>query len=449
MAHPLLALLSLLPLAPGFPAGVGDGPCNEGAPPNVLVLVLDDIGTEFLGAYGIGPDLAVTPNIDRLAIEGTLFTDCWAMPLCSPTRAALQTGRFGFRTGVGGLVTNGGHALPLSEITLPEMLDAGTGGLYEHAVIGKWHLGNPSVGGDLAPNLAGYGHFVGTVHNFVLPDTFFSWAKITNGVKEPCAGYATTVVVDETLAWIGNTTGPWFATVNFHAPHWPWHVPPANLYSTSLTHAPPVSVNPRPYAKAMLEAVDAEIGRLRQSLGPVFDDALVIVVGDNGTDNLVVTAPYSAAKAKGSVFEGGIRVPLIVRGPGVATGVSAGLVSVVDIFPTVADAAGVDLDTCMGGATLDGISLWPYLQNPSEPSLRKYLFTELTWPNGVNPPQSSERTVREKRYKYIKSSTIGEHLYDLQLDPLENQNLLDGPLNPEQKRALRRLRNALTDVLAS
>ena len=449
MTHPALAFLFVAPLLSGSPSTGGNSTAPGSSPPNVLLLVLDDIGTEFLTSYGIGPDLAHTPHINRLASEGTVFTDCWAMPLCSPTRAALQTGRFGFRTGVGGLVTNGGHALPLDEVILPEMLDAGTGGLYQHALIGKWHLGNPSVGGDLAPNLAGYGHFVGTVHNFVLPDTFYSWAKITNGVKATFEGYATTDVVDETLAWIETTTGPWFAAVNFHAPHWPWHVPPEHLYTTSLAHAPPVSVYPRPYAKAMLEAVDAEIGRLRASLGPAFDDTVVILVGDNGTDNLVVTAPYTAQKAKGTIFEGGVRVPLMVRGPGVATGFSAGLVSVVDVFPTVAEAAGVDLAATMGTVTLDGQSLWPYLQNPALPSQRQYLFTELTWPNGANPPLSFERTVREARYKYIKSSTMGERLYDLQLDPLETQNLLEGPLNPAQKRALRRLRKALMDVLAS
>lgn len=428
-------------------------PARSSAPeevfqPNILVLVVDDVGVDFLAPWGFGTDLPYTPNIDALSAGGVRFTDAWAMPLCTPTRAALQTGRHGFRTGVGTLVS-ASFALELAETTLPEMLDIGTGYAYAHGCFGKWHLGNPSVGGPLAPNLAGYSHFEGTVHNFVLPDTFYDWAKVENGVTKPCSGYATSAVVNDTLGWIGAQSSPWFAMVNFHAPHWPWHTPPAHLYSTSLAHAPPPNIDPRPYAKAMMEAVDAEIGRLFAALGSSFEDTLVVLLADNGTDGLVVKPPFLPWKAKATIFEPGIRVPLIVSGPGVTPGVCAALVHVVDVFPTVAEAARVNLGLSLPDLKIDGISLWPYLENPAAPSQRKLLYTEQFWPNGHNPPSNFDRTIRDERFKYVWSTVYGHVLFDLKFDPFETVNLFDQPpLDPVAKRAFRKLKKGLLDLLS-
>src|SRR5688572_9627208 len=121
---------------------------------NCLVIVLDDIGIEALTAYGEGQISAPTPHIDWLAAGGVLFRYAYGNPFCSPTRATLQTGRFGFRTGIGNLVTNTSWALQTSEVTLPEVLrKAGLG--FDDAAFGKWHLGNNSVGGRYSPNRAG------------------------------------------------------------------------------------------------------------------------------------------------------------------------------------------------------------------------------------------------------------------------------------------------------
>ncbi|MHC5212536.1 MAG: sulfatase-like hydrolase/transferase, partial [Planctomycetota bacterium] len=151
----LLMVSLLLPMQSITSQGVSRG--------NVLIVVADDLGVDMVGAYGEGSDPPPTPVIDSLASQGVLFRNAWSNPVCSPTRAALLTGRPAFRNGIGYIVDASPNnlALPYAEVTLPEMLALGTGGNYRSGAFGKWHLGNDSVGGALAPNLAGFDHFAG------------------------------------------------------------------------------------------------------------------------------------------------------------------------------------------------------------------------------------------------------------------------------------------------
>lgn len=377
-----LLLVSLLPSA----RATGDPPGPPpGSPPSILVVVADDLGVDELAAYGLGGDPAPTPNVDALVARGVLFENAWATPLCSPTRAALQTGRHGFRTGVGYLVSQryGGPALPRAELTLPEVLDLGTGGAYAHAAFGKWHLGSDLVGGLRAPNEAGYHHFAGSMENL---SSYSDWERVVDGVAATSTEYATTRTVDDALAWIASAPAPWLCYVAFHAPHVPFHAPPAHLHSVDLTGVhPDPRQEPRPYYRAMVEALDTELGRL---LAAVPADTTVIFLGDNGTPQQVALPAFQPAK--GTLQQGGVHVPLVVAGAGVgAPGTRCGaLVGAVDVLATVAALAGVDLGApAFSGLVLDSVDLGPYLADPSLPSRREVLFSELFFPNGETVPQ--------------------------------------------------------------
>jgi arylsulfatase A-like enzyme len=216
-------------------------------PGNVLLILADDVGVDGIGAYGVGGDLPHTPRLDQLAAGGVLFRNAWANPVCSPTRATIQTGRYSIRTGIGWIAEPAPTliGLPLSEVTLPEMLDLGTGGAWAHAAFGKWHLGDgPDVGGVFAPNLAGYYHFEGTLGNVT---DYYDWTKVENGVVTQETGtYALSDQVDSALDWIATAPEPWFCYVAFNSAHSPWHAPPPDLHSVDLSGAGDPEVDPRP-----------------------------------------------------------------------------------------------------------------------------------------------------------------------------------------------------------
>jgi len=354
---------------------------SAGTPPNVLVLVADDLGVDALSAYGEGTSLPSTPNIDALAQGGLLFRNAWSNPVCSSTRAGLLTGRYSFRQGIGWLVYEAapGPPLPLSELTLPEALDLTTGGQYAHAAFGKWHLGDSTVGGDLAPNLAGFSHFAGTLANLFAPEDYFNFTKITDGVSTAVTSYATSETVDDVLAWVGQTPDPWFAYVGFHAPHTPYHSPPASLHSVDLTQP-----TKRKQFEAMVEALDTEIGRLLNGLAPaVRANTTVIFVGDNGSHGQITLPPFDPKHAKGTLYEGGVNVPLIVQGQ-LVTELGqevTGLVSTTDLFATVLQIAGGGTPLPKG-AGRDSIGLRPYFTNAQLPPLRNYAYAEAFLPNG-------------------------------------------------------------------
>ena len=382
-----------------------------GTQDNLLILLADDLGVDMLGAYGVGGDLPPTPNLDELAGAGVLFRNAWTNPVCSPTRAALLTGRFGFRTGVGAILRIDAPSLPLDEVTLPEMLRDGTQGRYATGAFGKWHLSNdyvdpatgvavdPASGGLLNPNLAGFDHFAGSMFNLTCaqaecnsphwngpqPYHYFRLPEVINGVQNVVSAYSTTRIVDNTLEWIDQQDGPWLAYVAFHSPHSPFQAPPAQLNSSGLIPGsrPDPGEDARPYYKAMVEALDTEIGRLLRSLDPaVRARTTVVFLGDNGTPQQVTAPPFIASHAKATLYEGGVRVPLIVSGPAVSVaGESDALVNSTDLFATCAELAGVDPASVLpSGKRLDSISLASHLADLDQPFQRKTLFAEMFGP---------------------------------------------------------------------
>ncbi|MEM7199238.1 MAG: sulfatase-like hydrolase/transferase [Planctomycetota bacterium] len=414
---------------------------------NVLVLVADDLGADSIRAFGVGSAPPPTPNIDGLANRGVRFRHFWTNAVCSPTRACIQTGRYSFRTFVGQAIPFGpSGVLPLEEYTIPEVLDAAGSG-YAHAAIGKWHLGDATVGGDLAPNLAGWSHFAGIVSGGV--HDYFDWQRTVDGVTNTSTEYATSKIVDDAVAWIAQQSGPWVCFVSFNAPHSPFHAPPAALHSQDLTGKDP-RTEPIPFYKAMVEAMDMEIGRLLGSLGAELATTNVLFLSDNGTDSAVIEPPFDPSKGKSTPYELGISVPLIVCGPDVV-GPSRQVdhpIAAVDLFGTILELTGTDATSIVPPwLPLDSQPVVPYLQQPGRPSIRQFTFAEqFSSKDFTAVGTTGFATIRDFRYKLIRfygGGSVQDELYDLWFDPRELFNLARLVLTQEQTRA----KQALSDEL--
>lgn len=393
--------------------------CPDGTPPNIVLIVADDFGVDMVSAYAEAAAPPCTPNLDALAAQGMLFRNAWAYPACSPTRAAIQTGRYGFRTGIGNVIMNMTPGLPLSEFTLPEMLVG-----YDSRYVGKWHLSGNL--GNMHPNNSGFADFVGTPRGGV-PD-YNSWTKVTNGATSPVTNYATTETTDDAITSLLNATPPFFLQVSYNAPHSPWHAPPVSLCPTqacpnSWCGNLPAMPTPAEFVKAMSEAMDTEIGRLLQQIDAI-PNTYVIFIGDNGTARQASEPPFLPGHAKGSVYEGGVNVPLIVRGPGVATTECAGLVSCVDLFATFAELAGLT------ATAVDSVSMVPYFANPTT-TIRSTVYSETFTPLfGTMPFTEHDRCVRDSQFKLIRRIGQADEFYDLVADPFETDDLLAPPGPP-------------------
>ncbi|MEQ1503715.1 MAG: sulfatase-like hydrolase/transferase [Myxococcota bacterium] len=430
---------------PDPPCGAVAGTSITAAPGgggNVLVVLLDDVGTEQLGVYG-GSLVAPTPTIDCLCARGTRFTRAWATPVCSPSRAALLTGRLGDRTGVLSNVQGVG-VLPLAEQTLGEVARAAG---YATGFVGKWHVdGWGTAGGQLAPQLQGFDRYHGALDNLSSPYApepphddvdggYDHYWSVSDGVAEWVTRYATTTEIDDALGFVdahADEDAPWLLVVALHAPHGPLTAPPAHLVTGPVPdrYAPPDWMY-----RATLEAADAEIGRLLRGIDPrVLADTTVVLGADNGTSAEGVAPPYDPGRVKATLYEGGIHVPLVVTGPYARPGVSDALIHWVDLVPTVAEIAGVEPP-----ADLDGVSQLGTLLDPDGGGTP---FVNTVWgPFGDLP----ERAIRDDAYKLIARSDGGAELYDLAVDPAEATNLL--PLapgtDPDAEAALDRLAERL------
>lgn len=405
--------------------------------PNILLVLADDLGLEHFAPMGVGSQPAPTPNLDALAAGGLLFTHAWSTPACAPTRASVLTGRHGFRTGLG--TTTDDVALPPSEITLPEALEG-----YATAAFGKWHLGTlPEQGGTSAPNVAGFDHFSGMFfsrqpHRGL---RYYDYVWTVDGVDEPGGTYTTTRLTDEVLAWTAEQTAPWFVYLAEFAPHSPYEFPPDELHSQDTTDPGPID-----RYHALIEALDAELGRLVDGLPA---DTWILFASDNGSPNHmelppVPDPPDPLMRAKMTVYEGGVRVPMFVTGPGVPAGVVEHPVNLTDLFATVLELG----ESPLPAVSLDSVSLVPYFADPARPSLRPFNYTERFHPNrplGANEKTMFSLAAYDGRYKVVNnhgeavppdSLVPGPAMYDLAVDPFEADDLLQRPLTPEEQQAL-------------
>jgi len=410
----------------------------KGPTPNVLFIVADDLGTDKVSVYGEHPDAPPTPRIDALAAEGLLFRNAYAYSVCSPTRAAMLTGRYGRRYGLGGIVSvpEETHELPLSEVLLPEMLQLAPE-VWHSAAIGKWHLsGHQTQSSFSHPNDQGFGHFEGTLGNLgTLTDardgSYQRWEKVTNGAKEVATTYATSATTDDAIRQLGQLSSPFFLYVAYHAPHQPLHVPPEALLPEPL----PRRSGPKERYAAVVTALDHEIGRLLDAMSPAQRaQTMVVFLGDNGTEGSAILPPLDPDHGKGTMFEGGTNVPFVVRGPGVPAGQETdALLHVVDLFPTVAELAGVDLSRLTRDGRLidiDGVSQVPTFRGGE--GVRSFVYTEKFRPVGPGPYDADWRAVRDDRYKLLDLGRREPGFFDLQGRFDDGEPLRRAQLTPDE-----------------
>jgi len=404
--------------------------------PSFLIVMVDDVGVDRIAAYGLGADPGRTPNIDGLAADGVLFRHAYANPVCSPTRATLLTGRHSFRTEIGNIIrkSDSPTALALSEVTLPEIL----GTRYTSAVLGKWHLSTPHFS-PLHPVHSGFDVASGSIFNLG-PGSYYEWQKTVNGHQRRSRTYATTDTIDDAIRAVRNLPEPWLIYVALHAAHRPLHKPPPWLHSYNLTSPP--AADPVTHVKAAVEAMDTEFGRL---LAEVDRGATtVFFLGDNGTAEHAVEPPFIPSQAKGTVYDGGVRVPFIVAGTAVRQqGVECtALINTTDVFATIAELAG------RPSLAEDSVSLVPYLDDAATPSLREWVYSEFFTPNGPGPYDAYLQMVRGPRYKLVRIRHEQRlELYDMQQDPFEQSDLLLQPvLSAGERAAFDRLRHQLDSM---
>ena len=475
-----LMLLSSCTEDSGRPAEPDHSVTGEAERPNILLIIADDMGVETLECYERAVDPAVTPTLDDLCLTGVRFDNVWSAPTCSPTRATILTGNYGFRNGVMGPVIPNTGNLALSpkvpegankEIRylfpekLPQALKDRTVGLstdgillpkvlsglgYATGAFGKWHLETKDNGADDHANLTGFDHFRGLGIGGVAR-SYFASLVVENGVRSTDERYVATMITDDTLSWIEQQNRPWFAWVAHISPHTPLHKPPEELLSSQAERLVAEDIskeNARPYYLAMIEAMDTEIGRLLKGLTPEEkENTVVIFIGDNGVPHEIrETTPYPPSRVKGTVYQGGVHVPMIITGTGVSGQRAVeGLVNTTDLFATIIELAGGDASPESGR---DSISFVESLGSSTGETARQYAYAEirapLPGPDG-KPVFRDDRSVRDASYKLLQVDGE-EELYGLRGDPLETANLLAGPLNAEQQAAADRLRQWLRNL---
>jgi len=464
---------------------------NVTAAPNILLIIGDDMGVETLASYGVGENVPTTDALDDLAGDGVRFTNVWSQPSCSPTRATMITGRYGFRTGVGlavganlppmaalpdkpawasseppprtaagggmGVVDPGSRpSLRPEEFTLPRALKRSADLGYATAAIGKWHLADSSNGWIEHPNRVGFDHYAGLING--RPESYFTWNKVVNGEVSGTTGYMPADKADDAIRWIGEQgDNPWFLWFAFNLPHVPFHLPPEHTWQSDYSHIDPESVPPQvtgdaaeaySYFSAMIEAMDTQIGRLLASLDPeVRDNTYVIFIGDNGSS--VISAPFRSRHGKGTVYEGGINVPMIVTGPGITGGgVSEALVNTADLFATIMEMAEIDPeDAIPEEVTHDSISFFPTLSDPDAPTGREWLYAD-KFTGGFAGVADGDYAMRGDRYKLLRHRGSVE-LYNLEGDPYEHDNLLTRELSVEEDAAYRSLGEQIRELRSS
>jgi arylsulfatase B len=419
----------------------GGGGGGGGAPskPNILLVIADDLGADSTSIY---PELAgnagqaPVPNIESLARNGLVFDNAWASPVCSPTRGTIVSGQYGYRTGV----TTVGNVLPTSTVTLFDRLTAESP-TYEQAFFGKYHLGGAGI--DPRPGVAyagvpenlqhirdlGITNYRGILGGALVD--YFNWTTYTiNGPSFANTTYATTALTNYAIDYIHQHEAtkpnePWFLYQAYNAAHAanggnsPYQVPPPELHHTDLSSvgnpAPGEYVTNIPVYQANVQALDTELGRLLAAVD--FEKTVVVFVGDNGTPPPIKDATTRLRSSKGSVYEGGVRVPLIITGAGVTRrGREDNLFVTTDIYATVLELAGISV-----GHVNNSYSLKPLLTDEAASSGRTHSFSEVS--QGTSNRQYG---LKDTRFKLINNVGTWE-LYDLVADPLETTNLYDNP----------------------
>jgi len=379
--------------------------------PNILLIIADDMGIDSTPGFGINEDLPSTPTLDSLREKGLSFTNCWAAPQCSPTRAAIMSGKYGIKTGVmrPPKILETSHTSLFTKIKEQSITD------YSMGLIGKWHIGGSGTSNYSHPKDSGVPYYEGVFTSQV--DDYYNWTKVNSEENEEQVNeYVTAHLTNNAISWIDDQTKPWFLWLAHVAPHAPFQTPPEGTYTTSPT-------NNRTTYLSMVESMDYEINRLLESIDDdTLENTVIIFIGDNGTPGQANNF-WPNGHAKSSIYEGGIRVPLIITGKSVerVNEVEASLVQATDLHATILELAGVQL---LGG-TDNSLSLKPALSFENQVS-KKINYTDYESSN------TELWATRNETYKLIEDENGREEFYNIITDIKEETNLI-GNLTTEQE----------------
>ena len=391
--------------------------------PNILLIMADDQGywdTEVAG----NPHIE-TPALKQMAAEGVTFTHFHANMVCAPTRAGLMTGRHYLRTGLYN-TRFGGDTLGRNETTIAQVLKSAG---YRTALFGKWHLGRYS---QYQPHRRGFDHFFGHYHGHIErysnPDQV-----VVNGQPVETRGYVTDLFTEAAIDFIKrDQQQPFFCFLAFNAPHSPFLLDTTHfgqpegdkLIEKYLAKKLPLR-EARIYG--MVERIDQNLSRLFKTLKEqgLDEETLVIYTSDNGGVSKAFKAGLKGSK--GSAYEGGTRVPFVVRWPGkIPAGKQTdALVAQIDLFPTFCELAGVSIPE---GVDLDGKSILSLMQQGGGESPHEYLYH--TW-DRYTPNPWHRWSIHGPRFKLVGHDPQGEkkqqepagQLYDLTADPGETKDV--------------------------
>lgn len=374
--------------------------------PNILLILTDDQGYGDFSIHG-NKDIQ-TPNIDEFARNGTQFERFYVSPLCAPTRASLLTGRYSLRTGVWG-VTHSKEAMRPEEVTIAEVLKANG---YRTGLFGKWHNGEQYP---YTPPGQGFDDFFG-FHNGHWNN--YHDADLLRGTKfVPTKGYISDVLADEAMAFMeSNKDKPFFCYVPFNAPHAPYQV--HDKYFNPLK-AKGLS-NELAAVYGMCMNLDDNIGRLLKKVEDLGlrKNTIVLFLTDNGANGDRFNAGMRGRK--GSVHEGGSRVPLFFQWPGHfdKPRTVKQIAAHIDIMPTLLELTGVAKPK---DVFFDGRSLVPLLEGKDDQWPERLLFTQNT--GGSREPGPTPGAVRSQRYRAVNEAKGGWQLYDMVDDPSQTKDL--------------------------
>lgn len=434
--------------------------------PNILFIYTDDQARWTIGAYGNRE--VKTPNFDRLAREGVLFTNAFTVtPVCSPSRASMMTGRYPTHLGIDDWInptTEPNLGLSPSELVWPEVL---RGAGYDSLLVGKWHLGTLDK---FHPTRQGYSRFFGFRGGGNTP---MDPKLEVDGTVKPLKGPLPDLLVDEGVAFLESSrAAPFLLSVHFREPHIPY-APVPEVDSAAYRDLDPTipdfqglpvarvkEIRRRYYSS--VHAVDRNIGRLLDALDrlDLTKETIVIAMSDHG---YMIgqhglwhkgNATWLAEGKKGrrpNMFDDAIRVPLIVRWPGTVTPGTAvdRVVSNLDLFPTVVEMAGIGMPPNLA---IDGRSFVPFLKDPA---------ASIPWDDTLigqydmhHGQVARMRSIRTPEWKLVRHFEPGvkDELYDLKNDPGETVDLIDDPAHRERlatlKAELHRRLTAIHDPIA-
>ncbi len=418
---------------------------------NIIFIMVDDMGWTDLGCYG--SDLHETPNIDRFSTESMKFTNAYsAAAICTPTRAALLTGKHPARLDMTIWHEYSGEPkpdvreklvgpttvsnLPLEEFTIAEALkEAG----YYTAHVGKWHLGNAIH----YPEAQGFDINIGGTM-WGMPYTYWhpysGWRAIDGeyryvpGLEDPGADntddYLTDRLTDEALKIIeAKKDEPFFIHLSYYSPHVPLEGKPEYV-EYFIKKARPDMYHRNPVYAAMIASLDENVGRILEKVeqAGISDRTVIFFYSDNGglaSSRVNVNNNFPLRSGKGSLYEGGIRVPLVVRWPGITVPGSSSdtPVNTMDFYPTMLEMANIPGNE-EHNRYIDGISLVPVLNNPYSTPGRESLFWH--YPHyypGTTTPVSALRKGKWKLLHYFEDNHI--ELFNLEMDIGEKNNLVE------------------------